>query len=160
MHAMARQLDLPWWHWPGLFVQGRRAMGVVVSEIEPCEGLPQAIRRLHAGGHHLFIVSSNSVRNIELFLTHHGLETEFIKIYGNVGWRGKAHVLRKACRHNGLKKADTFYVGDEVRDVKSAHRAGIKSVAVGWGYNDAGLLEQHKPYKIVRNPQQLLELFS
>jgi phosphoglycolate phosphatase len=139
---------------------GRRAMCDSIDAIEPCEDLPRIIRRLYDDGHKLFIVSSNSVHNIELFLTWHALNIEFVKIYGNVGWRGKTHVLKKACRHNKLAKADTFYVGDETRDIRSAKRAGIGSVAVSWGYNTVPVLKSYHPNYLIEHPSKLMEIFS
>jgi phosphoglycolate phosphatase len=53
-----------------------------------------------------------------------------------------------------------FYVGDEVRDVLAASEAGVRSVAVSWGYNDRSVLEAARPDFVLDVPNQIIELFA
>lgn len=46
--------------------------------------------------------------------------------------------LLHACESLVVDPADTVYVGDDLRDVLAARAAGIVSVAVAWGYREAG----------------------
>ena len=47
-------------------------------------------------------------------------------------------------------------IGDEVRDVDAAHKAGIDSMAVSWGFNSIELLESSAPTHLVHSPEELI----
>lgn len=158
--ATARQLGHGWWRLPGLYFAGKRWMEHFIDDLEPFDGMTGIIDMLSVQGRRLFIVSSNSVHNIETFLTQEGIDHDFIKIYGNVAIRSKGHVLKKLIKHNRLARQDTCYVGDEPRDIRAAKRAGLKSVAVTWGYSKAETLKPHRPDYLLEQPAQLMELFA
>jgi phosphoglycolate phosphatase len=46
--------------------------------------------------------------------------------------------LRVACERLGVEVRQAVYVGDDARDVQAANAAPMKSIAVAWGYRDAG----------------------
>lgn len=35
----------------------------------------------------------------------------------------------------GLRLADCLYLGDDLRDIQAARAAGMRAIAVGWGYH-------------------------
>jgi phosphoglycolate phosphatase len=148
------------WEVPFLLMRGRRRMTRRLMHVAVHQGLPAVIRRLHADGHQLFIVSSNSQKNIRLFLRHHHLSKEFTGLYGGVGLLGKGRMLRKVLRRNRLDSQDTWFVGDEVRDVTAAQAVGIPVVAVTWGFNNATILSKHHPTHLIETPEQLLDLLQ
>jgi phosphoglycolate phosphatase len=53
-----------------------------------------------------------------------------------------------------LAPQDCIYVGDDLRDMLAAHAAGMRSVAVAWGYGDA--LESWNADRIIRHPAELI----
>lgn len=44
--------------------------------------------------------------------------------------------LLEACRRIGVAPAVSLYLGDDPRDIQAAHAAGLRGVAVEWGYFD------------------------
>ena len=62
--------------------------------------------------------------------------------------------LLHASKELGLAPADCVYLGDDLRDVQAARAAGMRSVAVEWGYGD-GLAAWHAD-AIIARPQDLL----
>ena len=160
LRQVAKDLHIQVWKVPYLLMKGRRTMNRQMEQVHAHRGVPEVIRKLFDEGHQLFIVSSNSTKNIELFLQQHNLSKEFVSIYGGVGLLSKARMLRRVARRNSLEPEDTWYVGDEVRDIEGAHQAGLKVVAVAWGYNTAAILQQHRPTKLVHNPSELLQLLE
>lgn len=40
----------------------------------------------------------------------------------------------------GAKAADSMFIGDSTMDLETARRAGMRAIACGWGYHDAGRL--------------------
>ena len=45
-------------------------MNQAMGQVKPFDGMPEVIRKLHAEGHELFIVTNNTVPNIHKFLHH------------------------------------------------------------------------------------------
>lgn len=160
MGVIARRLNVPLWQIPALFLIGRFAMRKRMKSVSPHGDLPEVIKQLHADGHRLYIVSSNSAHNIKLFLKFHGLNKEFIKIYGNVGLLGKKRKLKKLRRRSRIRRVQSYYIGDEARDIKAARKAGLKAVAVTWGYSSRKVLTAQMPDYIVDEPRELQKLFK
>jgi phosphoglycolate phosphatase len=50
---------------------------------------------------------------------------------------------------------ESYYVGDEVRDIVAAKEVGVSSVAVTWGYSRRSALEAERPDVLVDRPEQL-----
>ncbi len=160
LHGAAEELGIRPWKMPFLLMRGRRRMSKLVGTLQAHPGVPEAIRKLHAEGHQLFIMSSNSEKNIVRFLREHHMRKNFVNIYGNVGLLSKAGVLRKIRRRNRLGSDNCWYIGDEVRDIEGAKLAGIKIMAVTWGFNTAELLQQHQPTAMVNTPAELLQVLE
>jgi len=53
-----------------------------------------------------------------------------------------------------------FYVGDETRDVEAARKAGVKTIAVTWGFNGEDILKKQKPDYLARRPEELIALLN
>jgi phosphoglycolate phosphatase-like HAD superfamily hydrolase len=152
----AEELHIKPWKMPFLLLLGRRRMTRRMNAIDAHPGVVEIIKKLHNEGHQLYIMSSNSLRNIQKFLRRHDLAYEFINVYGSAGLLSKARVLKKVVKQNRLDKNDTWYIGDEVRDVVAAQHAGVRVIAVTWGYNTAEILQEHRPTKLVRTPGQII----
>ncbi len=50
----------------------------------------------------------------------------------------------------------TIYVGNDAMDVQMAKNAGVKGIAVSWGYKDREYLENHAAGTIVDTVDELL----
>jgi phosphoglycolate phosphatase len=157
MIAMARQLGHRWWRLPGLFIKGRQQMAAGIEHVKPFPGIPEVLRKLHAEGHELFIVSSNTVANIHAFLHHHNLHEYFLEVYGGVGLLSKAPALRRLLREQQLEKENTLYIGDETRDVKAAQQINLKVIGVTWGFASSRDLKSLHPTAVIDGTEELLE---
>jgi phosphoglycolate phosphatase len=160
MFGMARKMGHPWWRLLRLLFKGRQRMKLAMKEIQPFTGMPDVIHKLHAEGHELFIVSSNSVRNIHKFLHQHKLHTYFLQVYGGIGIFGKAPALRRLFKDQNLDIKNGIYIGDEMRDVQAAQSIGLKVVAVSWGFASPHSLADLKPTKLVNTPSELLQVLE
>jgi len=49
-------------------------------------------------------------------------------------------------------------VGDEIRDITAARKAGMDIASVAWGYNTVESLKSHKPDYLIYEPSQLIEI--
>lgn len=70
----------------------------------------------------------------------------------------KKDIVKYAMEKTGADPGRTAYVGDMVEDVLAAKEAGIKSIAVTWGFNERDELEAAKPDFIVDSPAELLDV--
>jgi phosphoglycolate phosphatase len=55
---------------------------------------------------------------------------------------------------------DAWYVGDEVRDVEAARGAGMRSLAVSWGFNSESVLRASHPDSLAFEPSELSSLLN
>jgi phosphoglycolate phosphatase len=157
---IARELGHPWWRLPMLYYKGRRLMEPKMKDIKPFQGMPRVIKKLHAEGHELFVISSNSVHNIRTFLRRQNLRTSFLQIYGGVVVFGKAPAIRQLMKEQKLKIENSVYVGDELRDIQAAQAVGMRAVAVGWGFARTADLVAQKPLAVAHTPEELLSILE
>ena len=66
--------------------------------------------------------------------------------------------LLYAIEQLGVDPNHVWYVGDSVQDVMTARNAGVKCVAVTWGFQDAHRLMAEKPAVLADNAEQLREV--
>jgi len=60
----------------------------------------------------------------------------------------------------GLSTSDVVYVGDQTYDIIAAQRAGIRSVAVTWGWGFKEKLVEEKPDHIVHSMEELRNVLN
>lgn len=123
--------------------------------IAPCAGMPAVIRQLHAQNHALAVITSNAPEVVHAFLAAHGLAHCFFNIDGGGTLFGKGRLIAKCLARHQLVPAATVYVGDEVRDIQAARFAGIRPIAVTWGFNSREALVAAQPDWLVDEPDAL-----
>lgn len=155
-----KYLKIKRWQIPRLLLRGKRLVAVKITKIRPFAGLPAVIKELQAGGYQMFIVSTNSSPNISKFLKTNDLDSCFIKIYGDIGLRSKSSAIRRILRKEKLRAGNCVYIGDEVRDIEAARKAGVEPVAVSWGFNTPAVLSQAKPTALAHLPRDLLKILD
>lgn len=154
-----KELGVPMWRAPFLVNKGRKIMHSRLDDVEVFPGLPEVLGVLQYRGYTMRIVTSNSAENVRTFLIKNNLQDYFSDITGSIGLFSKAKVLRQIVKKEKLDPSQTFYVGDEARDVVASKKARLPIVSVTWGYNDISLLEKLQPYALAKKPQDLLVIF-
>jgi phosphoglycolate phosphatase len=155
--SVMRQLGVRKWQLPYLGLKGRREILNHMADVEIFDGISDVLNELYNSEHKLFIVSSNSQEAILTFLERYKLENTIERIYANVSIFGKAKVLKKLLRKEGLLADECVYVGDEIRDVEAAAKAQIRCIAVTWGYRSVNNLKAYGTKDIVSSPKDLFE---
>ncbi|HSW66621.1 MAG TPA: HAD hydrolase-like protein [Bacillota bacterium] len=158
-HALKR-VGVRWWQIPYIVYEGRKAVRDQMDQVKAIKGIKPVIEKLHKDGHRILIVSTNSNKNIDRFLHNNGMEGYFDKVYGGIGLFAKARMLAKIPGELGVSMDECYYIGDEVRDIDAARRAGMRCVSVSWGYNNSVALERAKADPILSDPKELYALFS
>lgn len=155
---VTRELDVKWWQVPMLLIKGRRMMAHEMRNVNVIRGMDTLIRLLHKKGYHLYIVSSNSESNIRQLLRRYDLEKCFEEVHGGSRLHGKTRIISRLAKESGAALTDTYYIGDEVRDIVGAKRAGAKSIAVTWGYNNVHILKTHQPFALAFDPDEIADI--
>lgn len=145
---------------PFLVRRIRMELSKEIAELDSIAGIDRILRELKSQGHILGIVTSNNRENVDVFLAKNKLDYLFSYIYSGTALFGKHRVIARAIKENGLNKSDVIYVGDETRDIRSARKSGIPSIAVSWGFNAAEILAEHHPDYLVNRPAELLEAIA
>ncbi len=158
--AVIKTLGIKWWRLPSLVYEGRKAVTEQIDHIKTFPGMAQVLRQLHDSGWKLFVLSSNSTKNIAAFLHNNKLENYFDSFRGDQGIFAKSAAIKKLMRTNNLKPEQCWYIGDEVRDVEAARHAGIRCISVSWGYNNRQALERVKAEIIVDQPAEILNIIT
>ncbi|MCH9657628.1 HAD hydrolase-like protein [archaeon] len=106
---------------------------------------------------HLGILTSNTQENVRQFLEKNELNFfEFIRTGKSVF--GKSRLINKIIKQRRLKRDNTFYVCDEIRDIEAARKSGIISVAVTWVYNTEASLAKENPDFLATTSEELRKI--
>jgi len=108
--------------------------------------------------HGLVIISSNSSFAIRLMLAKFGFDPYFDDVLGADFNFSKIEKILYAKGHYGTNGGHTFYVCDTAGDVREAREAGVKTVAVTWGWHPRKRLERARPDTMIETPEDLLSL--
>ncbi len=157
---VARDLRVPIWKGLRLHKRARERQWERRDELHPVPGIIAAIKQLHKAGNQLFILTTNSERNVQYFLEKHKLTPYFDEVYAGVRLFRKKGNLRMLAKQQHVRPADCYYVGDESLDMDAANQVGMKAVAVAWGYNDVELLESRQPELVIRDPKEFVPAFA
>jgi len=157
LQKITAELGVPMWKLPFLLRKGRRLMRVRIHTVEIFPGIAEAVQQLHASGNTLYMISSNSTENVQMFLREKQLLQYFMEARGYPGIHKKAKALKKLSKRHNFNLSETYYVGDEVRDMTAAKQAGMRTVAVTWGFNDRQLLQGTEPDILVEKPKDLIK---
>jgi phosphoglycolate phosphatase len=127
------------------------------SKVQPNLRLPPVLEKLMAGnGNGLFIISSNSEFAIKIMLAIYDLDRYFENVLGYEFMFSKENKIIHAVEEFGTAREDTYYICDTAGDVKEAKNAGVKSVAVTWGWHPRERLALAGPDFLIDSPEELL----
>ncbi|MGZ8841009.1 MAG: HAD family hydrolase [Candidatus Aminicenantales bacterium] len=108
--------------------------------------------------HGLIIISSNSSFAIRLMLAKFGFDPYFDDVLGADFNFSKIEKILYAMGYYGTNGGHTFYVCDTAGDIREAREAGVKAVAVTWGWHPKERLAAVGPDYLLDSPEMLLRL--
>ncbi len=132
MREVVARLQIPTWKIPFFARKFHRYFEKVSGDVRLIDGMATAIQNLHGNGFTLGIATSNSASNVKKILNRENLSGCFDIIRSERNVFGKARTLIDIVRRFDVEPETVWYVGDEVRDVEAARKAGLKSVSVVW----------------------------
>ena len=124
-------------------------------------GVLDAVRRLKAAGHRVFIATNKRYAGASAMAKHFGWDRVFEKIYTGdmhkddpaIGKMRKPELLKFIMAELGVKSEDCTMVGDTINDFEAAQKNHIASVAVGWGYGTES--ERAQATRLARTPEEI-----
>lgn len=128
------RLGISWWKAPLVLWRARNLLARDREPIEAFPGVVDLLRELDARGVGWGILTTNSWDLVRSTLRAWGApEPGWLE--AGVSLAGKARRLRRLAIRFEIALGHLLLVGDEVRDVEAARRAGVGMAAVTWGYN-------------------------
>lgn len=155
-----KELGVKKWQLPLIAIKGKRSLGNKMERVEPFAGINEVLKELHGKDYKIYILSTNTNKNINEFLKKYGLDELIDEVYADIGLFAKVKWLKKLMSKHKLSPAECVYVGDETRDIEASHKVDIKCIAVTWGYSTPASLESHKPYALVKKPIGIISAIS
>lgn len=68
--------------------------------------------------------------------------------------------LLHACALARVDVAHSIYVGDDARDIEAGQRAGMRTIAAGWGYLDGENPHEWRADRVIATPGELLGIIG
>jgi HAD superfamily hydrolase (TIGR01509 family) len=97
----------------------------------------------------LFIISSNSERNLNLYFENNNFVGVFKEIMAAETHKSKEEKFKMLFKKYNLSPENCIFVTDTLGDVLEANRVCVKSICVDFGFHKRERLEKGRPYKIV-----------
>ena len=139
---------------PFVIRKARREINSHISQLSPTVDLLPILKSLKENGCQIGIVTTNLEENVQNFLHANNMD-QFDFFYTAKKVFGKDKTLSKILKDMKLSKSDVYFVGDEVRDIEAGKKAGIKTIAVSWGYNTKDALTKEQPDYVIDSPLDL-----
>ena len=137
----------------------------IASFPELFDGIEDLLKKLAGRGSSWGIVTNKAMRFTaplvrEISARIPAFATAGCVVGGDTAARAKPFPdpLLHALREMGKHSHECIYVGDDVRDIQAAHAAGMKAVAVRWGYlGDGAPPEEWGADWVIDRPSQILD---
>jgi phosphoglycolate phosphatase len=126
----------------------------------PYPGVPEALKRLHAAGKHMAVLTNKPVRISRDIVRGLGFGNYFFQVYGGNSFEQKkpepqgVYALLEESQTSAQR---AILVGDSAVDVQTARNAQIAVCGVSYGFQPESF-EQHPPDFIVDDMQELAEM--
>ena len=89
-----------------------------------------------------------------------GLGGAISMVRGGESGRSKAESISAVRSSYAAVPGETAMVGDAVSDIRAGKEAGVRTVAVSWGFQDRELLLREAPDILIEDPEELLTVES
>jgi phosphoglycolate phosphatase len=152
------KLEIPNYRVPAIIARGTGMMRKNIDRLHLIDGMKEALTELRDHTENLGILTSNATANVDLFLKNHGIRNLFDFVSSTSKLTGKSRHLKAIRKTFSLDHSEMIYIGDELRDVKAAQKAGIPHAAVCWGFNSRESLAEAHPTYLFDHPEELFQI--
>jgi len=149
---MAR-VKVPKWRLPGIVADMRRRKLAAAPSISLFDGVPALLSSMQGLGIKTAIVSSDSEESVRRVLGPNAARISRFDCSASIF--GKHRKFGRVARLLETRPADTICIGDEIRDIEAAKRAGMHSGAVTWGYTLPEALKAEEPTHLFSSIEEM-----
>ena len=124
-------------------------------------GIPALLTKLHSQAVALYVCTSKRIEFARRILDHFALTPFFVSIVGDSGatdHHDKADLLRNLLHTHRIDPAAAVMVGDREFDMLAARAAGLRSVAVHYGFGSPEELAAAQPDHSCATVEELSQL--
>lgn len=128
-----------------------------------CPGVAEQLPALQQAGIKLAVVTNKPIEFVPPLLQALGIAERFSLLIGGDSLPEKkpsALPLQHACAQLGVSITDTIMIGDSRNDIDAARAAGMRVVAVSFGYNHGEPLAASVPDVIIDHLNELPALWA
>ena len=118
-----------------------------------CEGVVEFIRKLNSKGVSMVVLSSDLSNTILPEIRDYGLENIFDEIVTDI--HDKKDEIINLIKRNNFNPKETVFIGDTNLEIEAGRIAGIKTIAVTWGFYSEDRLKLLNPDYLVHNAKEL-----
>ena len=126
------------------------------KDIKVFNGVPELLAEL-AKKCKIFIVTSNLTEVVKSFLEARNI-TVFDEIIGADKETSKIKKIEQI--KSRFPDGEFLYVGDTKGDMIEGKQAGVKTVAVTWGWHSVAKLQEGKPDYMASKPSEILSIIE
>jgi len=119
-------------------------------------GIADLIKELKIKGISMVVLSSDAPETLLPEMKEYDLENIFREVITKV--HDKADSIEGLISQNNFKKEETVFIGDSNHEVEVGKRAGIKTIAVTWGFCTEEKLKSTHPDYLVHNIKELKDI--
>jgi phosphoglycolate phosphatase len=148
---IVRWFGVPAWKIPLIANDMRKLKATCDAPLFP--GVEAILARLAASGVTLALVTSDSEANARRALGASGRHFAYFDCGASLF--GKARKFARVMKVSGVAAAATIAIGDEVRDIEAARKAGVDFGAVAWGYARLEAMQRLSPARVFHHVDDL-----
>jgi phosphoglycolate phosphatase len=153
---IVQHLGVPWWKLPLIGRHMRRLTAENIGQIAVFEGVDRLFEQLSQAGVKIALVTSNACANARRVLgPDNAARIAFYEC--DVSMFGKSARFRRILKQSGVMPHEALCIGDEIRDLEAAAKAGIPFGAVAWGFTQIEALQAHAPAEVFMRMDEIAE---
>lgn len=154
-----KRLDVSFWKLPAIMMHVRQKMQDIAPDVALFDGVADALTQLRTTPLKMTVLSSNAQANVERVLGPQAKQW-FDHFECGTDLFGKAGKLQRLLARYNIAPQRCLLVGDEMRDIDAARKAGVHVASVAWGYNHVDALRKQQPDELILNVADLSRVIS
>ncbi len=104
----------------------------------------------------LFIITSNREKTLRNYFERNNLSKVFKEILGFETHTSKVEKFKMLMKKYGITKDNCVFVTDTLGDILEAHKVGLRTIAVDFGFHERKRLEKGNPLTIISKFEEIL----
>lgn len=126
-------------------------LGLEAQPSMPYPGVTEALSEFREAGYLLAVATGKGRRGLDRVLAGQGWEDLFdiTRCADETASKPDPLMIQEILAHCGVRPERALMIGDSVFDLQMAHRAGVDSVAVGYGAQPLQVLQQFEPRLVI-----------